>query len=384
MLKRKLALSTMLVSSIIGCSSIAAEEISISGFASFVAGMTTNDEDSHLGFNDDIDFEQGSLLGLQFSKDLGEGWGVTTQLLSRGSEDWDIGVEWAFVSYETDNSRFLMGRQRAPFYLYSDFLDVSYAYHWITPPQGVYNYIPFDSIDGVGYLYNSTLGDFDSSLHMTYGRNTEPFSLGGEEITPDFGNFASVSWTLNKDWMTIRFSYARSDIDAPSEGLAQLAAGWTAAGFASVGDSILLADDDGSFLGVSFMADYEEFLFVSEYTFVEADQTLLAENDSFYASFGYRTDYGMWHLTYEMDESDPDLGRFDGVPLGVDPGLDFLYGASLATVQGQDEDSDSITLGFKKDFDTTVSLKVEYTMFDNNLSTNVSRDLIRVALVTVF
>ena len=114
------------------------------------------------------------------------------------------------------------------------------------------------------------------------------------------------------------------------------------------------------------------------------DNTLLAENDSFYATFGYRADYGMWHITYAMDESDVDLSRFYGVPLGVDPGLDFLYGASLALVNDQDEDTDSITLGFKKDFNTTVSLKVEYTMFDDNLSSNVSRDLIRFALVTIF
>jgi methyl-accepting chemotaxis protein len=29
-------------------------------------------------------------------------------------------------------------RRRAPFYMYSDFLDVSYAYHWIKAPSGVY------------------------------------------------------------------------------------------------------------------------------------------------------------------------------------------------------------------------------------------------------
>jgi hypothetical protein len=346
--------------------------------------MTTSDDDSHLGFTDDIDFSEGSLVGLQFSKDLGEGWGLTTQLLSRGSEDWDIGVEWAFLSYSQDNSRFLVGRQRAPFYLYSDFLDVSYAYHWITPPQGVYNYIPFDSIDGVGYLYNSMIGDFDSTVHLTYGRNTEEFSLGGEDITPDFTNVISASWSLNRDWMTVRLSYTMADLDFPSEGLGQLAAGWAAAGFASVGDSIAVNNDDGSFAGIAFIADYEQHLFITEYTYIEADGTLLAENDSFYASYGYRTDYGMWHVTWAQDESDPDLARFDGVPLGVDPGLDFLYGASLATVLDQDEDTESLSIGFKKDFDTTVSLKVEYTMFDDNLSTNVSRDLIRVALVTVF
>ena len=80
---------------------------------------------------------------------LGDDWAVTTQFVARGSNAWDLEAEWAYISFDaSDERRLLFGRQRAPFYMYSDFLDVSYAYHWIKPPSGVYS-LPFDVFDGI-------------------------------------------------------------------------------------------------------------------------------------------------------------------------------------------------------------------------------------------
>ncbi len=378
-------LVVVLMSVLTIATTLKADDIQISGFASFVAGMTTSSDDSLYGFNDDIDFAEGSLLGLQLSKDLGEGWGVTTQLLSRGSEEWDIGVTWAFASYTTDNSRWLFGRQRAPFYLYSDFLDVSYAYHWIEPPRGVYS-LPFDSIDGIGYIHNSTVGDFDSTIHATFGRNQETVPLSGEQLSSDFDEFFSIAWALTQNEYTIRFSYAqagRMNIQTPSD-LGQLVGGWQQAGFSDVSSNLAIDDDKGAFAGVAFIADFEDFIFVSEYTEVMPGDNIFSDNESFFASLGYRANVGMFHITYGMDESNSDYGILQNVPLGLDPGLDFLYAATTGALAGQEEDASYITLGFKKDFDTTVSLKVEYTAFSNDLPGRNDPNLIRIALVTIF
>ena len=120
-------------------------DIQISGFGSIVGGMTTSSDEQLYGFDDNFDFKEGSLFALQASSDLENGLGVTVQLQAKGADDWDPEFKWAYVSYDvSDDFRVLAGRQRLPFYMYSDFLDVSYAYAWIEPPEGVYNVL-FDT-----------------------------------------------------------------------------------------------------------------------------------------------------------------------------------------------------------------------------------------------
>lgn len=362
--------------------SIQAAEVNLSGFATLAGGLTLDDDESIEGYDDSFDFKPNSLLAIQASSDLGNGWGVTAQLLARGNEEWDINAEWAFISYDaTDSWRLLFGRQRAPFYLYSDFLDVSYAYHWIKPPTGVYN-LPFDTIDGIGSIYNSTLGDFDSTLHFSYGRNQDKFSTGGEEVTPDFSNFMSIAWTLNWEWLTLRLSYAQTDLSIPVEALQPLLGGWNGAGFTSVADSIEIKDDNANFAGIGVIIDYEDYLIVSEYTELDPGDNTYPQTDSFYVSFGKRFDNTLVHLTYGIDEGKGDLGLLNGVPAGVDPGLDFLIASTTGVMSGNNEDSSYISIGLRWEVSDSVAFKTEYTSFDNDLGSDAS--LVQFALTTVF
>ena len=139
-------------------------EITLNGFASIVGGVTTSSDDTLYGYDQDIDFSQGSLFAIQASADLGDSLTATVQLLARGENDWDPDFEWAYIAYDaSDNLRVLAGRQRVPFYMYSDFLDVSYAYPWITPPEGVYS-VAFDTFDGLGAIYSTSMGSFDANF----------------------------------------------------------------------------------------------------------------------------------------------------------------------------------------------------------------------------
>lgn len=162
-------------------------DINFSGFATIAAGTTTSSSENFGGYTSDLDFNQGSLFALQTSSDLTNGLNVTAQLIARGNDDWSPAFEWAFLGYEVnDNWRLLAGRQRAPFFMYSDFLDVSYAYHWISPPEGAYN-LAFDSFDGVSSIYSAQIGEFDSTLHMVFGRNRDDITLStGGTVKPDF------------------------------------------------------------------------------------------------------------------------------------------------------------------------------------------------------
>lgn len=356
-------------------------EIRFSGFATIAGGITLDDDESLESYDDNFSFNPKSRIALQAVTDLGDGWGVTAQLLARGSEAWNMEAEWAFLSYDaSDNWRLLFGRQRAPFYMYSDFLDVSYAYHWIEPPSGVYS-LPFDLVDGVGSIYTSTMGSFDSTLHLTYGRNQDKVDFVGAEREPDFWNFFSAAWTVNRDWLTLRLSYAQTDLTVPIDDFDPLADGWIAAGFPQVADDIVIIDDFGYFVGVGLIVDYEDYLIVAEYTEVHPGDSVFPVQDSYYVSFGKRFDTLMVHLTYGADENVAN-NILGGVPVGIDPGLDFLIASTAGLFASQEEDSTFFTLGARWEVSDSVAFKAEFTKYDDDLSSDAS--LLQFALTTVF
>jgi len=243
----KLASSLAAVSLLLTSSTFAAD-IKFSGFANIVAGTTTSSDEEFNGYTSDIDFNQGALFALQASSNLGNGLSVTAQLISRGIDDWDPQFEWAYIGYEVnDNLQVLAGRQRAPFFMYSDFLDVSYAYNWITPPSNVYD-LAFDSFDGLGLIYTSELGEFDSTLHLTAGRNQDSFDLGGGNVVrPDFNKLIGVAWTLNRDWLTLRSAYFQTDMTIPVTALDGLRGLWDGVGFSDISDNLKAEEDKVTF-----------------------------------------------------------------------------------------------------------------------------------------
>ncbi len=360
-------------------------EITFNGFASVVAGQTLSSGDTYFGYDDDLDFSPESLLALQVQSDLGEGLGVTAQIISRGVDDWDPEFAWAYVSYDVnDEFRLLAGRQRVPFYMYSDYLDVSYAYTWITPPKGVYS-LPIDSVDGLSGIYTTSLGEFDTTFHAVYGNNNNEDEFFGETVRPDYKNLAGISITTVKDWLTLRAGYFRADVTLPVSGLLGLADGWRQAGFNDVAKNVEVDDDSATFYEFGFQVDYEDYLLLAEYTHQEIDSVPLADEDSYYIMAGKRFDSLLFSLTYGKDDSDVQ-NLTKGVPSGIDPGLDFLKATTDGITQGEDDDSNYVTAGMRWDFHSSAALKLEYTTFSQDIkyAEQQDADIVKLAIVTVF
>lgn len=358
-------------------------EITFNGFASIVAGVTTSSDERLFGYDDSIDFSQGSLFAIQASSDLGEGLSVTAQILSRGANDWDPDFEWAYVAYEAnDNLRLLVGRQRVPFYMYSDFLDVSYAYAWITPPEGVYS-VAFDTFDGLGVLYNSSFGDFDGTLHFIYGGNNSDINIAGDVTKTDFNDLVGASYTLTRDWLTLRAAYIQTEMNIDVNATKPLIAGWRATPFPEVADDIEIIGDTGSFLEVGFQVDLDNIIVVGEFTQLTLDGTTLADQDSYYIMAGYRFDNMLAHVTYGVNEDNKDRIT-GGVPVGVAPGIDGLIGATNGITDGETAESNYITVGLRWDFHESSALKFEFTSYGDDLNTSNDAGLFRTAIVTVF
>ena len=121
-------------------------------------------------------------------------------------------------------------------------------------------------------------------------------------------------------------------------------------------------------------------LFVNHYKTVSF---LFNNDDSYYLMVGKRINSVTYHVTYGADGSDGFIAT-DGVPLGVDPTLDFLVVNTDAATQSQAEDSTFVTLGARWDFHDSAAVKFEYTDFSNDLNSDSDAGLLRMAIVTVF
>lgn len=356
-------------------------EITLNGFASIVGGVTTSSDDSLYGYDENIDFSQGSLFAIQASADLADSLTATVQLLARGRNDWDPDFEWAYIAYDaSDNLRILAGRQRVPFYMYSDFLDVSYAYPWITPPEGVYS-VAFDTFDGLGAIYSTSMGSFDANFHVIYGGNNSEITVAGEDVKPEFIDSMGLVATVTREWLTLRAGYLQTEMNIPLQAIQPLVQGWQTAGFEDVANNINVVKDTGSFLEFGFQVDYDNFLVIGEYTELNLDGTTLPNQDSFYVLAGYRFDNMLVHVTYGEDDDARDRIT-DGVPV-VEQLLPLLVPTNALT-DAQKNKANYIKLGLRWDFHDSAALKFDYTSYSDDLNSNNDAGLFRTALIVVF
>ena len=378
----------------LGLSSGVSAEIAFNGFATFAGGLTSSDDETLQGYDNDLSFDQDSKLAIQAQGNLGEGLTAVAQIMAKGSEDWDAKLTWAYIGWEaTENVKFLFGRQRLPFYAYSDSLDVSYAYHWITPPAGVYN-LPFDSIDGVGMIVNNQFGSVDSTVQAVVGRNTQSETVGDSTQETDISNFVSLNWSLSYDWVTFRVGYSGGDVSTELSQIDPIIAGWNALREAdpSIPDfTAQISSDDGNdsgeFIGTGFNIDYNDFIIIAEYTEFGLEGSFLQDSEeSYFLSFGKRFGTVTPHITYGVDETTPSIPHFldSGLPpAGTSTQVDTLVAYTKGLFQATNDDSDYITLGVRWDFHDAAAFKAEYTMFNDNLLDD-DQNLLRFAIVTVF
>ena len=153
---------------ILAASTVHAEsgDLNIYGFMSVGVAALDNDSVALDDFESDANFKQDTVLGIQISKQVNDSTSVTGQLVSRGLDDFKTEAAWAYVSFDaTESTTLRMGRLRVPFFYYSDFLDVGYAFNWVRPPSEVYR-IPFSSIDGFDLTQRFSSGDIDGNVQM--------------------------------------------------------------------------------------------------------------------------------------------------------------------------------------------------------------------------
>lgn len=365
-------------------------EIKFNGFATFTGGMTTSDDKELWGHDDTLNFAQDSLLGLQASADLADNLSATAQIISRGENQWDAKLAWAYVTYEiNDNIKIMAGKQRTPYYAYSDFLDVGFAYHWIYPPKSVYDQ-GLTSLNGIGTLITHQIGSIESTFQFIFGNEKDYLEIDGPNMNQgEIDNMTATNWSLGYHDFTFRLSYNQADmvIDFPS--MEAFAGAWGMFGFAAIENRISSNDDDNTaqFMGMSANYDNGDFIFAAELTKTKIEGFLAAdETESYYVSLGKRFGSLTPHITYGSNEDTAaDTSFLDVVPSGMSAELDMLKLQTAGAFASRATDSEFWTLGLRWNFHSSAALKVEFTsMKDNLLLEDETTNLFAVGVATVF
>ncbi len=161
------------------------------------------------GLNDEINFSQGSLIGLQTtfqpSEDPIE---FVVQLLALGKEQWEVDAEWAYVAYRpTDAWELKLGRYRIPFFHVSEFLHVGIAYPWVRPPEEIH-FVPFTALNGASVKRSGHFGDLEMAVQMYSGElkdlNTQ---IAGLTLTTDRFESHGIVLSAETDSTNVRASF---------------------------------------------------------------------------------------------------------------------------------------------------------------------------------
>lgn len=275
-----------------------------------------------------------------------------------------MSFEWAFLSYDlTDSLRVNAGRLRTPFYKYSEFRDVGYAYDWSRVPRSVYG-LGFDTIEGASLYHTTTLGNFDSTLQLIVG------SYGGDEKIYDataeaqIDNITGVTWELGQDGYSFRMAYLIGKstfyidgLDTPTTGLyAQL----TAFGLGALAQNLDVVDESSSFAGVGFNIDKNDWILVSEIIKATVDNSFIPDQEAYYISVGHRFDNITPYVSFEKEDITAKTELYAAIPT-TSP----VFAPVSTVVNTQQLDRNTMNLGVRYDFHPSAALKVQYTNADN-------------------
>lgn len=378
-----------------------ATEIRFDGFASFVAGQALDKDElvngTFRGFDEKLGFQENSIFAIQARADLKDKLSATAQITAKGTDDYQAKFNWAYLAYEINNEwTAKFGRSRIPYFLYSDFLDVGYAYHWISPPDSVYNLAGFDSADGISLDYQTDIGGWTSRLSLMGGRADTTLSTATGDADTRVSDVWVAAWSMNYDWLTLRIVHAESELTITTDLVSGLADGlrlFTVPEDAI--DDMLVEKDRATFDGVAVAIDTGQFFVVGEYTELGiADSFLENPGKRWYVSGGVRFGDFTAYATVEGYESDLNTSEqeaitdyLDLIAPGVPPQLADaylgVYGGAVGVFSQSQNDQDTYSVGVRYNFHPSACAKLEFIQQDDKLN-DVEPQAIAIAIDLVY
>ena len=328
-------------------------EVNFQGFASFVGGATLDNEDSnYLDYENKLEFDNDSLYALQASSDLGDGLSVTGQLIARGAENYKPEFEWMYLSYNlTPTLNAKMGRIRTPFYMFSEYLEVGYTYHWIRPPKELYA-AQVTNMDGVSFLYNMPIGSIDSQYQVVIGARE---GFDDAATRSDYKPLIGANAQFEMGNYTTKLIYTQGDISYNSTAIDGATAAVNAVDAAFASKYVAIEDSTIKFSGIAFDLNFSPVKILLEYSFIDFEEILFAGDETrMLASAAYSlNDSNIIHYSWSSNKKEANTDIINGV---TDATILAIATPTLADIESE---VTTHTLGIRHDFHDSAAAKIE-------------------------
>lgn len=295
-----------------------------------------------------------SLFALQGTVRLTDMFSATVQGIVRRQFSANFQLDIPVFFLKADVTRDLavrVGRIQLPTFMVSDYRQVGYSNTWIRPPVEMYGQIPVDNDDGADVIYRKSLGPFDISSQLFYGKTDATLAVATIQARRNWG----VNTTVTVGPLTVRGGRNESTFTSISTQTNTLLAEVTAAGFPDLANRLNPTNVPFRFTNIGFSLDGTHVTLEGEAS-RETGGGYLPSLDAEYVLAGYRinklTPYVMYarqKVTSERtDPTIPRIGPFLPLALGVDQLINSFGG-----------DQHTISAGLRWDLHDSVDVKVQ-------------------------
>ena len=334
----------------------------VSGFGRIVGGYLDTSDAAYLDYSDEIQFDSQSLAAIQADWQATDKFSVTTQLLAHSNSDTKSGIEWLYLTYQlNDNWQIRAGKQRTPFFHYSDVRNVGFAYHGITPPQQLYNGVLFPTYEGVNVNYRIGNEEIQASIEAYWGSFNDEYEIADLIIKPDVTNLHGFIGRISRQNLQFTLAFHRGDIDVTLQELEDFRTILQSAGYSMSADSL---SPEGKVEVLTAGLSYHNFDY-----FVEAEvMKLVGEPSAFpdmlsaYLTTGIYSPPMTYHVTVATSTASyPD--PINEIPLGLAPELDYLSTTYESIFDQFYRDSlNSLAIGIRYDFNAHFAIKGDVSL----------------------
>lgn len=378
--RRFVAVSRVLLTTLVGCLSLTGHASDVSGFASLGGGLLDKEDLTFVDYNDRVSFDTDTIIGVQLQSELSEYWRLTTQAVSRGYRsdnhgDYTPELEWLFLTYQwSTDLRLRAGKLRTPFFLHSEDLEVGYAYPWVRPPIDVYALIvtPFSNYEGVDATFFNQLFGAELETQVYLGTHDEKYM--GIDIS---GNviYGLASQVREGDWIG-RFSFLNALADYSDERINQLRSGMDQVAqfvpaFTGVSDQFTVDHQWIQYYSVGAEWDPGRWTLTSEVSYIAGPSKGLTSN-TFAGYVSIARQLGDWQPYVVLSRLNNRLkdrvansitNTYQSIAPGVNAELDALRNGALQIVASTRMIENVYTLGARFDLMPKLALKAQVDHF---------------------
>ncbi len=364
--------------------------LKVNGFGQVVAGSTLDNNRPFPNYNYDADakFGEESLFALQVTAPLTSKLSATAQIVSHGNDDFKTKFEWAYVNYQYDSDWSVkVGRQRAPLFYFSDYLEVGVAYPWLRTPTAVYSSVSsFSNIDGVSVNYSHTFGSWQLDPQFIYGRYSGTIAVGSNnsiQANIDDRNFVGASLHASyNDWLNLRAGYFQSQLTLNNTPVDPLVAGLQQAGLNQAARDLAVDGDSSSFLELGSEIDYAKWQFIGEYVELKSPHNYLAASHDFYVALGRHFGKFLPMFTYGRQNNGTSADVLNEIPNAA-PYAPLKAGVAGVLAAQAAHDS-YYQFDLRYDLANNVALKADFTTFNSSIAGKTSSNLVSAAIAFSF